>query len=653
MPLTDKLPVIDNRGFDDIVNEARTRIPRYAPEWTNLNDSDPGMALVQLFAWMSDQLIYRLGKTPLQSYIKFLKLVGIEMNPASPARAEVTFPVVVTSPQPYIIVPLRTQISAEGAEGTPIVFETDRALTAITAELAEVMTYDAFSFNSNLQANEDALTGFQPFGPTPENDASLMLGFRYTGDFPPKVELSLAFWSPTGAPSAAVSSCGLPDTTLFASAKLAWEYWNGVEWATMSLLKDETSGFLRSGHVYLQTPLKGAMARKAFGSNPESLYWIRARINGGRYEKTPSLLAIRTNTVGVTQAITVRDEVLGTSSGRPDQVFTLADKPVLSGSLQLEINEGEGPEMWTEVQDFFGRGPLEKIYALNRSTGEIRFGNGEEGAIPLANLNDPGANIIARIYRWGGGKSGNVTARAIRNLMLSVEGIDANKVANLQAAGGGQDEESFDAVERRAPRAIRSRCRAVTSEDYEYFAMQVTNVKRARAEPLVHPSFPGVQVPGVVSVIIVPDADEGDTMPMPSEGTIRTVCAELNRRRTLTAEVFVVPPRYRRVQIEAEVMAEDSADLAVLKSTIDEDLLAYFHPLNGGEDGAGWPFGGDILYSRVSQRILRGPGARSIQSLLIRLDGVEQPECRDVVIEPGVLLYSTEHVLTVNYAFEE
>ena len=653
MPLTDKLPVIDNRGFDDIVNEARTRIPRYAPEWTNLNDSDPGMALVQLFSWMSDQLIYRLGKTPLQSYIKFLKLVGIEMNPALPARVEVTFPVVATSPQPYIIVPLRTQVSAEGVEGTPIVFETDRALTAITAELAEVMTYDSFGFTSHLQANEDALTGFQPFGPAPEIDASLMLGFRYAGDFPPKIELNLAFWNPTGAPSAAASSCGLPDSTLFASAKLAWEFWNGVEWATLSLLKDETSGFLRFGHVYLQTPLKGAMVRKAFGPNPELLYWIRARITGGRYEKTPFLLALRTNTVGVTQAITVHDEVLGTSSGRPDQIFTLTDKPVLPGSLHLEINEGQEPDVWTEVQDFFGRGPLDKIYALNRSTGEIRFGNGEEGAIPLANLNDPGANIIARTYRWGGGKSGNATAGAIRNLMLSVEGIDANKVTNLQAAVGGQDEESFEEVERRAPRAIRSRSRAVTAEDFEYFATQVANVKRARAEPLAHPSFPGVEVPGVVSVIVVPDADADDPMPLPSQGTIRTVCAELNRRRTLTAEVFVVPPRYRRVEIEAVVMAEDTADLTVLKTTIDEDLLAYFHPLKGGEDGAGWPFGGDILYSRVSQRVLRAPGARSIQSLLIRLDGVEQPECRDVAIKPGVLVYSTEHILTVNYAFEE
>ena len=52
------------KRFDDIVTEARTRIPRYTPEWTDLNDNDPGITLVQLFAWMSDMLLYRLGQVP-------------------------------------------------------------------------------------------------------------------------------------------------------------------------------------------------------------------------------------------------------------------------------------------------------------------------------------------------------------------------------------------------------------------------------------------------------------------------------------------------------------------------------------------------------------------------------------------------------------
>src|ERR1700751_6151999 len=116
MPIEANLPVIDNRAFDDIVAEARSRIARYTPEWapvwTDVNDSDPGITLVQLFAWLSEMLIYRLGKVPDLNYLKFLELIGIQLNPASPAHAEITFPVVPTTADPYVIVPLRTQVSA-------------------------------------------------------------------------------------------------------------------------------------------------------------------------------------------------------------------------------------------------------------------------------------------------------------------------------------------------------------------------------------------------------------------------------------------------------------------------------------------------------------------------------------------------------------
>src|SRR5215467_3140577 len=93
MSLEAQLPVIDDRTFDDIVAEARTRIPRYTPEWTDLNDNDPGIALVQVFGWMCDLLLYRLALVPQLNYLKFLQLVGIELLPAEPATAEITFSV--------------------------------------------------------------------------------------------------------------------------------------------------------------------------------------------------------------------------------------------------------------------------------------------------------------------------------------------------------------------------------------------------------------------------------------------------------------------------------------------------------------------------------------------------------------------------------
>jgi predicted phage baseplate assembly protein len=287
---------------------------------------------------------------------------------------------------------------------------------------------------------------------------------------------------------------------------------------------------------------------------------------------------------------------------------------------------------------------------LNRTTGEIRFGDGRNGNIPVANPENPEGNIVAREYRFGGGKQGNVAAGAIKTLTTSIDGIATNAVANLLAADSGRDEETLDEAKKRAPHAIRSRYRAVTAEDFELLAMEASSIKRAKALPLYHPDFPGVKVPGVVTIIVVPDGD--GPSPTPSEGTLRSVCAYLDQRRLLTTELYVVKPTYQRVQIRAAIVASDDADLGEVQQQVEQSLLDYFHPLKGGEDGLGWPFGGTIYYSRVTQRCFTIPGVASVTSLVIVLDGEEIPPCTDVTINEAGLLYATEHQIDVSYRFE-
>lgn len=649
MPLQANLPVIDDRTFDDIVAEARTRIPRYTPEWTDLNDSDPGIALVQLFAWLSEILIYRMDQVPQLNYLKFLELIGIELNPATPAQAEIFFPVTPTNPNPFVIVPLHTQVTAPAPSGgPPLVFEADRAIFALTAALDEVLSFDGFAFDSLTSLNQDAQSGFQPFGAAPQKDAALFLGFRASAPFPAQIELNLAFTVvQVGTSAVAAGDCSLPESRVFPSANLTWQYWGGSGWFTLDLLKDETVSFQRTGHVYLKTPGKGKMQLATFGPVAQPLFWIRAVLVGG-YEKQPKILAIRTNTAPATQAQTVNDEVLGGSSGEPNQTFLLANNPVLAGTLQVQVDQGSGFETWTEAQDFFGAGPTDQVYVLDRTTGAVRFGDGTNGAIPVANASLANSNIVARTYRFGGGSQGNVPAGSLTTLPSSLPGIDVPKVTNLFAAFGGRDEETLDAAKLRAPRAIKSRCRAVTKEDYEFLAMQASSVARAYALPLTHPGFPGVQVPGAVTVVIVPDSD--DPNPMPSSGMLRTVCAYLNLRRLLTTELFVIPPTYQLVSTHAEIIVANSADLAQVKTGVEAALLKYFHPLHGGDDGRGWPFGGPIFFSRVYQQILQVAGVDRIEKVQITLDGQTYPECQDVPIAPGALVFSLENEVLVNYA---
>lgn len=89
MPLVE--PKIDDRNYEQWLNEARARIPVHNPEWTNFNDSDPGITLLQLFAFMTESLLYRSNLIPTRNRIKFLRLLGVPLQPAAAAQGLVTF----------------------------------------------------------------------------------------------------------------------------------------------------------------------------------------------------------------------------------------------------------------------------------------------------------------------------------------------------------------------------------------------------------------------------------------------------------------------------------------------------------------------------------------------------------------------------------
>ena len=93
---------LDDRHFQDIVDQAKRMIPQYCPEWTDHNVSDPGVTLIELFAWMTDMLLYRVNQVPERNYIKFLELIGLRLEPPRAARAPVTF--YLSAPQTFDVV---------------------------------------------------------------------------------------------------------------------------------------------------------------------------------------------------------------------------------------------------------------------------------------------------------------------------------------------------------------------------------------------------------------------------------------------------------------------------------------------------------------------------------------------------------------------
>lgn len=643
MSLRSAFPVIDDRTYDDIVEEARARIQRYTPEWTDVNESDPGMTMVELFAWLTEMQIYRLGKVPELNYLKFLELIGIELNTAKPATAQLSFPVEEDHTEPYVVVPARTQVSTEEPdEEGDILFETDRSLIVLTAKLDAVIAFDGFQKRDVSVENTAADVSFAPFGNSASEGSAFYLGLNSTLEFP-AVSFTLTFWSARENSSSALECHG---TVSINRSHVQWEYWDGREWRSMVRLKDNTGGLEVSGEIVLQLPADAEFATQELLPVEGERYWIRGCLLAADYQQSPMLYAVRSNTVSITQAATIAGEVVGGSDGQPDQLFFLSDGPVLDGSLKLTIDEGLSDQQgqWEEVEDFFGSTQHDPHFVLNRSSGEIRFG-GVGKRVPLANPNNR-VNILAEEYRVGGGSRGNVGAGEISNLLSQVEGLDSGAIGNLFAASGGADEETLEQAKRRAPLALKARDRAVTAEDYEHLAIQAANIARAHALPMYHPDFPGVEVPGVVSVVVVPDVDEA--APVPTAGTLEAVRCYLDQRRTLATELYVLKPVYRTLTVVADVIAESDADIADVTERLLQTLSDYLHPLIGGEESCGWPFGGDIYYARLLHRMM-APGVFRIGEVKISLDGELQKVCSDIRIEAHALLQNGQHQINVDY----
>jgi hypothetical protein len=643
MSLSLSAPTIDNRTFDDIVAEARTRIPRYTAEWTDFNEGDPGIALVEVMAWMTELLIYRLNLTPDLAYVKFLELIGITLTPAAPAQALITVAMQNNWPANTVVLPRRSQFAAPAVDGQgTVIFETSQSLIAFAPVMDKVQTFVGGVFIDHTAASLAADTPWSPFTGNGDPGTCLVLGFTYDGAFPARTQLALTLWIAEGGSLGPVS-CGAAPVT--PGTVLAWEAFDGTYWQSVTLLKDETLALTRSGQIFIKTPDPAIMQRALLGlATDKPRYWLRLKVVTKDWDVVPQLLAVRTNTVTADQGETIEGEILGGSDGTAGQSFTLSGSPVLDGSLVLQIDEGAGPVTWTEVDDFSGSGPNDLVYVVDRGAGVVTLGGPSNGHIPVANPALPNSSIVASTYRFGGGTRGNVAAGTLTNLLTPVDGLDLGQVTNLFAADGGSDEETLDDAKGRAGQALQSRGRAVTEADFETIARAAGPVGRAKALPLVHPSFPGIEIPGVVSVVIVPAV--AGLAPLPSDTLLRQVCACLDAARLLTTEVFVIPPAYLSVKVTTELVTTPDVDEGVLQDAAVTALDTLFHPLTGGNDGKGWPFGGTIYFS-VVLRALMALNVTRVSNMTIELDGTAYPPCTDVPVPALTLLASAQHVVTV------
>lgn len=640
-------PNLDDRTFQQLVDEAKRYVQLRCPTWTNHNVSDPGVTLIETFAWMTDLLLYRLNRVPDRNHVKFLELIGLELFPPTAARTGVSFR--LSSHQDAAV------RIAKGTEVSTPRTAADEAITFTTVEDLEVVPATSVVVGSVI--SDDELRDHTPamalgqafacFAEPPKVGDALYIGFDQPA---PRTLVLLEF-------QCEVSGHGIDPR----NPPLSWEAWNGQEWETCDVERDATGGLNISGAVELHMP--SAHARSAVGGVMSA--WMRCRVaepEGRRpYRSSPRIVSVTGATMGgdvdAVHGEEVNDELLGASEGVPGQSYVLERAPVVltAEPIVLEVQpEDEPVQEWHRVPTFADSGPDDRHFCLDPASGEVRFGPAVRqpdggvrryGAVPAK-----GATMRVRGYRTGGGGRGNVAERAISRLRSSIPYVAT--VYNRRAATGGVDGERVDEARDRARVVLSARNRAVTAADYEDLTRQAAP-QLARVRCLLEEQGPDA---GALRVLIVPAvAQERGRFRfadlLPDEETRTAVERYLAERRVVGTRVLIQPPTYMGITVVTRITAATAADPERLREDVLDALHCYFNPLIGGPEGTGWPFGRPVDESDVHRALQGVRGLDRVERpLLFAADprtGMRSDPRERIDLGPTNLVVSYQHDIQV------
>ncbi len=626
MPLD--APRLDDRTYRDLVEEALNRIPQYCPEWTDFNPSDPGITLVELFAWMTDIVLYRLNRVPDKHYIKFMELIGMRRREPQAARSPVTF--WLSRPQPNTVtIPAGTEVATTRTESEPsIVFTTDWEAKILVPELKHVMTsYEPEGQNRRynmVELRRLSDEGFEifPSEGEPRTGDALYMGFEQDLSHH-LIEIQVQVATAGGA--------GI-DTR---NPPYVWEVSNvntetGQRWAKAELDEDGdgTRGFNTDGRVWIHLP---QMHQESH--NDKSAFWVRCRLlspdetEGMTYRVSPRVRHLEVHGAGITVDATnvseIREEIIGRSDGTPGQRFYLAHTPVAprQADERLVVHNSDSTEFeWTEVADFSDSGPEDRHYTLDSISGEVRLAPAlpqPDGSIfRYGTVPEKNALLFMTRYRFGGGHSGNVGSKSLNVLKSGLPYI--GRVANRQAARGGFNAEDMDNLKIRVPGHLRSLGRAVTAEDFEYLALEAAPGDISRAACLQTPDL----APGTVRLLLIPNVPKFQGYIEPASLRLNPdiqerVTAYLDERRLLTTRLEVREPEYRWVSVTVSFhpTKRSSSNSGYVRQMILDRLFAYLNPLIGGDHGQGWPFGRELQTTDLLSLLSDVPGIDFIRRL--------------------------------------
>jgi predicted phage baseplate assembly protein len=698
-------PPLDTVTFQQLVDHAKRLIPRYCPEWTDHNVSDPGVTLIELFASMVEMLTYRVNQVPDRMYVAFLNFIGAQLEPPQPACAPITvylskrvdpgevftipagtrITTVRTETQPPIPFATRTPLDIwplrlVGAYRVPDGADLPRVTIPLPLEAWRPIDLDRLSRGAvEIPIFADV--------PPPENGSPWPA--PAVGD-----ALYLAFDPEANASDhVLVLDCGCVAAGGGGSSELRppieWQLWDqaSLSWRPCGLDRDETGGFNRNGRITLRLP---AAEPGPKGGHP-SAFWLRCRLTAAqapepadqarsgdgasRYAVMPRLTWLKAETWGGTilawQEQLVENELLGESDGTPGQTFRLRHAPILARApgerLTVWLGANSHPEPWEERRDFGASNRDSSHYTLDPFDGTLTLGpllRQPDGAVLQLGMVPPrGSRLVFTSYRFGGGQAGNVGPHQLTVIKESLAGVQ--RVTNHQAARGGVDGQTIDDLRRVPPAVLGLHTRAVTADDYTRLAAAFPGIARTRClAPGRSPAAdaPAGVRPGRVVLLAAPLPDAvpldrplamADLELPPGDPRLLAVWHDLNARAPLGCELDVRPPAYLWVRVDATLVVAPKFSPQLVAAAAAACLYAYLNPFTGGPEGRGWPFDRTLPYWELQNllRSITGLHDARVQLFVTRRRGDDifpepHPQA-SITLRPDELLCSATHSISV------
>jgi hypothetical protein len=661
-------PRLDDRSFEDLVEELLARIPGHTPEWTHARVGDPGRTMLELFAWLADTVLYRANLIPERQRLAFLKLLNIQMRPAVAATGLVSVHFDQQVRQPTCV--MRPAVEVKG----PVPFETRTEFTVahLTAEayykrpitdaerkqLGELLPglsriyglprtarpsyYVTTALFPNgaaepagfdlIEKTVDRCLWIALLAPTKDDVGALRTDLMTGSNGRPRL-LSVGIMPSIEVPAL------MEDIGPRARIPHQWEITGPSDakgnptFHLLSAAYDSTLGLTRRGVIHLIMPGSNLGVpsnnvrenlKAGTGDSPPRLddvkraerlvAWLRLRPTVRLSRLALSWVDI--NAVELEQRRTFPPTVIGQSDGTADQELRLPMGSVERESLQLEVEEpGLGYQPWTPEEDLALAGRETAVFRLDAEAGTIRFGDGMRGRIPAV-----GMRVRVARLRTGGGQAGNLPPGTLKDInAFTIEGTKPEsklKVVQSLPTQGGQDAETLLEAERRIPATLRHGLRAVTAEDFRWLAAESPGAHPGRVEvlPKFKPHQRRENVPGVVSVMVLPPSSTFRAPnPRPDRPFLEAVHAHLDARRPLATELYVIGCEYVPLGLATGITVRDGFGRETVVNAVREALFQWLWPQTpGGPKGEGWPLGRSVRDRELEVAIAQVPGVDTI-----------------------------------------